>query len=87
MQRVIGMRRGEQALCLGQLFNPQEGLKLKLVDKVVPEDKVLTSAQKEIKKWLQIPSNVPFVLHYRYLHTYCKGILLSQIVFCCAPAS
>uniref|UniRef100_A0A4W6FMN2 Enoyl-CoA delta isomerase 1, mitochondrial n=1 Tax=Lates calcarifer TaxID=8187 RepID=A0A4W6FMN2_LATCA len=42
---------------LGLLYSPSEALKVGLVDLLVPEDEVLTTATKTMTKWLAIPDH------------------------------
>ncbi|XP_029945554.1 enoyl-CoA delta isomerase 1, mitochondrial-like isoform X2 [Salarias fasciatus] len=55
MVNTVGHRLTELALQLGLLYNPSEALKIGLVDLVVPEDQVLSTAKKTITKWCAIP--------------------------------
>ncbi|CAN9505146.1 unnamed protein product [Ophioblennius macclurei] len=57
MVNTVGHRHTEMALELGLLYNPTEALKMGLVDLVVPEDQVLSTAQKTMTKWLTIPEH------------------------------
>lgn len=57
MTNTVGHRNTEVALQLGLLFNPSEALKIGLVDQLVPEDQVLTTATKSMTKWLAIPDH------------------------------
>lgn len=52
---TIGHRTSEQALQLGLLFPPAEALQVGLVDQVVPEDQVLSTALSAMARWLAIP--------------------------------
>ena len=52
---LIGVRQADKALQLGSLFTPDDAVRLGLVDHVVDEDKLMESAQSEMKKWLKIP--------------------------------
>ena len=56
MNRTVGSGPSYRAVSLGTLFTPQEALKMKLVDKLVQPNQVLTAAEEEIKRWIQIPS-------------------------------
>lgn len=58
MTNTVGHRNTEVALQLGLLFNPSEALKIGLVDQLVPEDQVLTTATKSMTKWLAIPGTL-----------------------------
>lgn len=55
---TIGHRASEQALQLGYLFPPSEALQVGLVDQVVPEDQVLSTALSEMARWLAVPGEV-----------------------------
>ena len=52
---TIGHRASEQALQLGLLFRPAEALQVGLVDQVVPEDQVLSTALSVMARWMAIP--------------------------------
>ncbi|KAM9093712.1 enoyl-CoA delta isomerase 1, mitochondrial [Sarcophilus harrisii] len=54
---TIGNRASEQALQLGLLFSPAEALKIGLVDQLVPEDKVQSTALSVMSQWLKIPDH------------------------------
>lgn len=51
----VGQRRAEEMLCLGQMCTPDEALKIGLVDKVTAAENLLTDAENQMKKYLQIP--------------------------------
>lgn len=55
MVNTVGHRTTEIALQLGQLCSPAEALQFGLVDKLVPEDQVVTTATQTMTKWLAIP--------------------------------
>nr|XP_033499779.1 enoyl-CoA delta isomerase 1, mitochondrial [Epinephelus lanceolatus] len=57
MSNTVGHRQTEMALELGLLYNPSEALKIGLVDQLVPEDQVLTTATQMMSKWLAIPDH------------------------------
>ncbi|XP_022062893.2 enoyl-CoA delta isomerase 1, mitochondrial [Acanthochromis polyacanthus] len=57
MTNTLGHRTTELALQLGSLYSPAEALKIGLVDQVVPEDQVLTTATEAMSKWLAIPDH------------------------------
>ncbi|XP_074511282.1 enoyl-CoA delta isomerase 1, mitochondrial-like [Sebastes fasciatus] len=57
MTNTVGHRNTELALQLGLLYNPSEALKIGMVDEVVPEDQVLTTAMQAMTKWLAIPDH------------------------------
>uniref|UniRef100_A0A8C6FN02 Enoyl-CoA delta isomerase 1, mitochondrial n=1 Tax=Moschus moschiferus TaxID=68415 RepID=A0A8C6FN02_MOSMO len=54
---TIGHHASEQALQLGTLFPPAEALRVGLVDQVVPEDQVLSTALSAMARWLAIPDH------------------------------
>lgn len=55
MVNTIGHRAAERALQLGMLFPPTEALQVGIVDQVVPEDQVHSTALKVMAQWLAIP--------------------------------
>ncbi|KAM6957709.1 enoyl-CoA delta isomerase 1, mitochondrial [Aplochiton taeniatus] len=57
MVNTVGHRTTETALELGLLYNAPEALRIGLVDRLVPEDQVLVSAQETMAKWLAIPDH------------------------------
>ncbi|XP_072224982.1 enoyl-CoA delta isomerase 1, mitochondrial [Leuresthes tenuis] len=57
MINTVGHRNTEIALELGLLYNPTEALRIGLVDHLVPEDQVLTTATQTMTKWLTIPEH------------------------------
>ncbi|XP_059204551.1 enoyl-CoA delta isomerase 1, mitochondrial [Centropristis striata] len=57
MSNTVGHRTTEEALALGLLYNPAEALQKGLVDQLVPEDQVLTTATQTMTKWLAIPDH------------------------------
>ncbi|XP_037013140.2 enoyl-CoA delta isomerase 1, mitochondrial [Artibeus jamaicensis] len=54
---TIGHRASERALQLGILFPPEEALQVGMVDKVVPEDQVQSTALSVMAQWLSIPDH------------------------------
>lgn len=52
---TIGHRAAEHALQLGLLFQPTEALQVGMVDQVVPEDQVQSTALSVMTEWLAIP--------------------------------
>ncbi|XP_004628160.1 enoyl-CoA delta isomerase 1, mitochondrial [Octodon degus] len=54
---TIGHRASERALQLGLLFPPAEALQVGMVDQVVPEDQVHSTALSVITQWLAIPDH------------------------------
>lgn len=57
MINTVGHRTTEVALQLGLLYNTTEALKIGLVDQLVPEDQLLTTATQTMTKWLAIPDH------------------------------
>ena len=57
MVNTVGHRTTEMALELGLLYSPSEALKIGLVDQLVPEDQVLTTATQTMTKWFAIPDH------------------------------
>ncbi|XP_074552456.1 enoyl-CoA delta isomerase 1, mitochondrial [Halichoeres trimaculatus] len=57
LTNTVGHRTSEISLELGLLYNPQDALKIGMVDLLVPEDQVLTTAAQTMKKWLTIPDH------------------------------
>lgn len=52
---TIGHRAAERALQLGLLFPPAEALQVGMVDQVVPEDQVQSTALSVMAQWMAIP--------------------------------
>lgn len=52
---TIGHRASERALQLGLLFPPTEALQVGMVDRVVPEDQVQSTALSVLAQWMAIP--------------------------------
>ncbi|XP_027967361.1 enoyl-CoA delta isomerase 1, mitochondrial isoform X2 [Eumetopias jubatus] len=57
MVNTVGHRTAERALQLGLLFPPAEALRVGVVDQVVPEDQVQSTAQSVMAQWLAIPDH------------------------------
>lgn len=55
LENVIGHRAAERALQLGLLFPPAEALQVGIVDQVVPEEQVQSTALSAIAQWMTIP--------------------------------
>uniref|UniRef100_K1Q3R9 Enoyl-CoA delta isomerase 1, mitochondrial n=1 Tax=Magallana gigas TaxID=29159 RepID=K1Q3R9_MAGGI len=55
MLNTVGFRQTEMALQLGTLFKTEEALNIGLIDKVVPQEEVLSAAQQEMQRWFKIP--------------------------------
>ena len=58
MVNTVGHRTTEMALELGLLYTSPEALKIGLVDQLVPEEQVLTTATETMTKWLAIPGQI-----------------------------
>lgn len=56
MVNTIGHRQAELALQKGRFYSPEEALKIKLVDEIVPIDDVLKTAEDRMKEWCKIPT-------------------------------
>lgn len=56
---TIGHRAAERALQLGLLFPPAEALQVGIVDQVVPEDQVQSTARSVMAQWLAVPGEKP----------------------------
>ncbi|KAM6155643.1 enoyl-CoA delta isomerase 1, mitochondrial [Rhynchocyon petersi] len=54
---TIGYRAAERALQLGLLFPPAEALQVGMVDRVVPEDQVQSTALSVMAEWMAIPDH------------------------------
>ncbi|XP_019749041.1 enoyl-CoA delta isomerase 1, mitochondrial [Hippocampus comes] len=57
MANTVGHRITEMALALGMLYSPAEALKIGLVDQIVPEEKLMSTAEQAMAKWLAIPAH------------------------------
>ncbi|XP_017713918.1 PREDICTED: enoyl-CoA delta isomerase 1, mitochondrial isoform X2 [Rhinopithecus bieti] len=55
LENVIGHRAAERALQLGLLFPPAEALQVGIVDQVVPEEQVQSTALSAIAQWMTTP--------------------------------
>ncbi|KAF7471227.1 enoyl-CoA delta isomerase 1, mitochondrial [Marmota monax] len=55
LMNTIGHRASERALQLGLLFPPAEALQVGMVDQVVPEDQVQSTALSVMSQWMAIP--------------------------------
>ena len=56
MVNTIGRRETEKALQLGKVYTPQQAEAINLVDELVPQQKLLASAEEQMKNWCRIPS-------------------------------
>ncbi|XP_064870027.1 LOW QUALITY PROTEIN: enoyl-CoA delta isomerase 1, mitochondrial-like [Oncorhynchus nerka] len=54
---TVGNRQQEASLELGLLYSAPDALKIGLVDQLVPEDQVLSTAQDTMSKWLAVPDH------------------------------
>ncbi|XP_039348264.1 enoyl-CoA delta isomerase 1, mitochondrial [Mauremys reevesii] len=57
MVNTIGNRATERSLELGLLYSPPEAHKIGLVDQLVPEEKVQSTAAAVMSQWLAIPDH------------------------------
>lgn len=55
MQLTVGQRVAESALQLGTLYNPQQALRIGLIDEVAEAADVQTRAAEEAQKWSRMP--------------------------------
>ena len=56
MERLIGARHADNALMTGKMYKPQEALAIGMVNQVVPEDKLVPTAEAVLSKWVRLPS-------------------------------
>ncbi|XP_077130741.1 enoyl-CoA delta isomerase 1, mitochondrial [Ranitomeya variabilis] len=57
MVNTVGNRVTEQSLQLGQMYPAPDALKIGLVDKLVPEEKVQSTAVAAMSQWLAVPDH------------------------------
>ncbi|KAL6476199.1 hypothetical protein MHYP_G00146980 [Metynnis hypsauchen] len=57
MVNTVGYRIAEEAIQFGVMYSPADALKIGLVDQVVPEDKVFSTAKETMEKWFDIPDH------------------------------
>nr|DBA19411.1 TPA: hypothetical protein GDO54_015252 [Pyxicephalus adspersus] len=57
MMHIVGSRVTEQSLQLGQMYPAPAALKIGLVDQLVPEDKVQSTAAAVMAQWLSVPDH------------------------------
>ncbi|XP_041062748.1 enoyl-CoA delta isomerase 1, mitochondrial isoform X3 [Carcharodon carcharias] len=57
MINVIGRRATEHSLQLGLMYSTSEALKIGLVDQLVAQDKIMTTALSVMSEWLAIPDH------------------------------
>lgn len=55
MTHIVGSRVTEQSLQLGQMYPAPAALKIGLVDQLVTEDKVQSTAAAVMAQWLAVP--------------------------------
>ena len=58
MKNTIGHRKCERALSTGRVFNPEQALNIGLVDELVENNELIAIAEKRMKHWCKIPSNI-----------------------------
>lgn len=61
MMNTVGQLTTERALHLGLLYKPSKALRIGLVDLLVPEENILTTAVEKMTKWVEIPGMLPVV--------------------------
>ncbi|XP_067912254.1 enoyl-CoA delta isomerase 1, mitochondrial [Heterodontus francisci] len=57
MINIVGRRVTEHSLQLGLMYSASEALKIGLVDQLVPQDKIMTTALSVMSEWLAIPDH------------------------------
>ncbi|XP_036445164.1 enoyl-CoA delta isomerase 1, mitochondrial isoform X2 [Colossoma macropomum] len=57
MVNTVGYRITEESIQFGVMYSPADALKIGLVDQVVPEDKVFSTATETMEKWFDIPDH------------------------------
>ncbi|XP_073504340.1 enoyl-CoA delta isomerase 1, mitochondrial isoform X2 [Phyllobates terribilis] len=57
MVNTVGNRVTEQSLQLGQMYPAPDALKIGLVDKLVPEEKVQSTAAAAMSQWFAVPDH------------------------------
>ncbi|XP_048847902.1 enoyl-CoA delta isomerase 1, mitochondrial [Brienomyrus brachyistius] len=57
MVNTVGHRTAEIALQLGLLYSPQDALKIGMVDELVPEEKLVSTATEAMARWFAIPDH------------------------------
>jgi 3,2-trans-enoyl-CoA isomerase len=53
----LGKANASRSLLEGKLFNPEEALKIGLVDEVVNHDSILTAAERKVRKYMAFEAN------------------------------
>nr|XP_042710013.1 enoyl-CoA delta isomerase 1, mitochondrial isoform X2 [Chrysemys picta bellii] len=78
MVNTIGNRATERSLELGLLYSPPEAHKIGLVDQLVPEEKIQSTAAAVMSQWLAIPGPCPHAagVHWCRFHEV-HGAMLS----------
>ena len=56
MINTIGQRQAELALKLGQIYSPQQALKINLVDELCESSLLMSESEARMKQWCKIPS-------------------------------
>ncbi|MCJ8739679.1 hypothetical protein PDJAM_G00049940 [Pangasius djambal] len=57
MVNTVGHRTAELSLQFGLMYSPSDALKIGLVDQLVPEEDVLSTATETMTKWMAIPDH------------------------------
>ncbi|KAF4092536.1 hypothetical protein AMELA_G00022070 [Ameiurus melas] len=57
MVNTVGHRTTELSLQFGLMYSPSDALKIGLVDQLVPEENILSTATETMTKWLDIPDH------------------------------
>jgi Delta3-Delta2-enoyl-CoA isomerase len=57
MINTVGHRNAEYALQVGHLFEPDEALRINLIDQICEPNVLIETGVAELKKWLQIPND------------------------------
>lgn len=57
MVSTVGYRRAELSLQFGLMYSATDALKIGLVDQLVPEENILSTATEAMTKWLLIPGH------------------------------
>lgn len=53
----LGKAEATRSLLTGKLYNPEEALKVGLIDELVKNESLLTAAERKIKKYMELESN------------------------------
>lgn len=73
MVNTVGHRTAELSLQFGLMYSPSDALKIGLVDQVVPEEKVLSTATETMTQFMAIPGQN---LHFLTLMTFTEHLLV-----------